>query len=138
MATQVKKVKKFFGGLGPGLVAGASDNDPTSVATLSVIGSITVYGLLRLVLLILPMLLTIQVISSRVGAVTGPEPPGSHLEQLRACLVHHQPVVRSRGRCRHHRGGPRGGAGRPSRYYSRTAGTSTFLCWPPSRPSSCW
>ncbi|MBI3978692.1 MAG: divalent metal cation transporter [Chloroflexi bacterium] len=56
--------------LGPGMVAGASDNDPTSVATLAVIGASTVYSLTWLVLLVLPMLATIQVISARVGLVT--------------------------------------------------------------------
>jgi hypothetical protein len=30
--------------LGPGIVSGASDNDPTTVASLAVIGSTTVYG----------------------------------------------------------------------------------------------
>ena len=33
--------------LGPGLIAGASDNDPTTVASLAVIGSTTAYGLSR-------------------------------------------------------------------------------------------
>src|ERR1035438_10113320 len=42
--------------LGPGIVSGASDNDPTTVASLAVIGSTTVYGLSWLVLLTIPML----------------------------------------------------------------------------------
>ena len=67
----LKNARDLLGKLGPGVVAGASDNDPTSVATLSVIGSTTIYGLTWLVLLVLPMLLTIQVISSRVGLLTG-------------------------------------------------------------------
>lgn len=57
--------------LGPGIISGASDNDPTTVATLAVIGSTTVYALGWLVLLIIPMLATIQAISGRVGAVCG-------------------------------------------------------------------
>ncbi len=56
--------------LGAGLVAGVSDNDPTSVATLAVIGATTTYSLAWLVVLLLPMLITIQVISARVGVVT--------------------------------------------------------------------
>lgn len=57
--------------LGPGIVSGASDNDPTTVATLAVIGSTTVYGLAWLVLLVIPMLAVVQAISGRVGAVYG-------------------------------------------------------------------
>lgn len=53
--------------LGPGILAGAADNDPTTVATLAVIGSTTVYGLSWLVLLVIPMLVVVQVISASVG-----------------------------------------------------------------------
>ncbi len=56
--------------LGPGLVAGASDNDPTTVASLSVIGATTVYGLSWLVVLVIPMLICVQVVAAAVGAVT--------------------------------------------------------------------
>lgn len=56
--------------LGPGLLAGAADNDPTTVATLAVIGSTTVYGLSWLVLLVIPMLVVVQVISATVGVRT--------------------------------------------------------------------
>ncbi|MBI4492731.1 MAG: Nramp family divalent metal transporter [Chloroflexi bacterium] len=56
--------------LGPGVVAGASDNDPTSVATLVVIGSTVGYGLNWLIVLVLPMLVAVQIISARVGLLT--------------------------------------------------------------------
>ncbi len=56
--------------LGPGIVSGASDNDPTTVASLAVIGSTTVYGLSWLVLLIIPMLSVVQAISAQVGLET--------------------------------------------------------------------
>lgn len=59
--------EKIFGA---GIVAGASDNDPTTVATLAVIGSTTVYALGWLTLLIIPMLAVIQAIAAQVGAVT--------------------------------------------------------------------
>lgn len=57
--------------LGPGIISGASDNDPTTVATLAVIGSTTVYALGWLVILVIPMLAAVQAISGRVGAVSG-------------------------------------------------------------------
>ena len=55
--------------LGPGLISGASDNDPTTVATMAVIGAGTVYGLSWLTILIFPMLACIQIISAQVGVV---------------------------------------------------------------------
>lgn len=55
--------------LGPGLISGASDNDPTTVATLAVLGGQTVYALSWLTILLFPMLATIQIISARVGVV---------------------------------------------------------------------
>ncbi len=53
--------------LGPGLISGASDLDPTTIATLAIIGSVVGYRLLWLVVLLLPMLIAVQVISARVG-----------------------------------------------------------------------
>jgi Mn2+/Fe2+ NRAMP family transporter len=53
--------------LGPGMVAGASDNDPTTVGTLVVAGATTGYALSWLVILVWPMLATVQVIASQVG-----------------------------------------------------------------------
>ncbi len=54
---------------GAGIVAGASDNDPTTVATLAVIGSTTTYELGWLTLLVIPMLAVIQAIAAQVGVV---------------------------------------------------------------------
>src|SRR5260370_962414 len=56
--------------LGAGIVAGASDNDPTTVATLAVVGSTTTYELGWLTLLIIPMLIVIQEIAAQVGVVS--------------------------------------------------------------------
>ncbi|GAC1310580.1 MAG: divalent metal cation transporter [Vulcanimicrobiaceae bacterium] len=55
--------------LGPGLISGASDNDPTTVATLAIVGATTTYGLAWLVLLIIPMLAIVQTIAARIGVV---------------------------------------------------------------------
>jgi Mn2+/Fe2+ NRAMP family transporter len=60
----------FWHYLGPGIVSGASDNDPTTVASLAVIGSTTIYGLGWLVILVIPMLAVVQVIAAHVGAIT--------------------------------------------------------------------
>ncbi len=55
--------------IGPGLVSGASDNDPTTVASIAVIGATTVFGLAWLVLLVAPMLIVVQIISTRLGVL---------------------------------------------------------------------
>jgi Mn2+/Fe2+ NRAMP family transporter len=55
--------------IGPGLVAGASDTDPTTVAAIAVIGATTVFGLAWLALLVAPGLIVVQVLASRVGVL---------------------------------------------------------------------
>jgi Mn2+/Fe2+ NRAMP family transporter len=56
--------------MAPGVISAAADNDPTTVASLAVIGSTTIYGLGWLTLLVIPMLAIVQAISSQIGAVT--------------------------------------------------------------------
>ncbi len=56
--------------LGPGVVGGAADTDPTTVATMAVIGAGTMYGLAWLTLLLFPVIAVIQSISTRVGVAS--------------------------------------------------------------------
>jgi Mn2+/Fe2+ NRAMP family transporter len=53
------------------VVAGAADTDPTTVATLVVVGATTVYGLAWLTLLLLPVLAVVQILATRVGMASG-------------------------------------------------------------------
>ena len=64
------KLRELFRSMVPGIISAASDNDPTTVASLAVIGSTTVYGLGWLVLLVIPMLAVVQAVSSQIGTVT--------------------------------------------------------------------
>jgi Mn2+/Fe2+ NRAMP family transporter len=52
------------------MVAGASDIDPTTVATVAVIGASTVYGLAWLTLLLFPIIAVIQAIATQVGVAS--------------------------------------------------------------------
>lgn len=61
---------RYVRALGPGIISGASDNDPTTVATMSVIGASTGFRLSWLTILIYPMLAVVQIISAEVGVVT--------------------------------------------------------------------
>lgn len=64
-------LKRFFRLLGPGLITGASDNDPSGVATYSQAGAKFGYGLLWTMVFVYPFMGGIQDISARVGRVTG-------------------------------------------------------------------
>ena len=55
--------------LGPGLISGASDNDPTTVASLAVIGARPASACSGCVVLVIPMLVVVQVISAAIGTV---------------------------------------------------------------------
>ena len=57
--------------LGPGLVTGAADDDPSGIATYSQAGAQYGYALLWSVLFTTPLMIGIQIISARIGRVTG-------------------------------------------------------------------
>jgi NRAMP (natural resistance-associated macrophage protein)-like metal ion transporter len=57
--------------LGPGLISGASDDDPTAIATYSQAGARFGLELCWLALLCLPLMVVVQEISARVGRTTG-------------------------------------------------------------------
>src|SRR5437763_14581756 len=57
--------------LGPGLITGASDDDPSGIATYSQAGAQFGYGLAWMMLFTWPLMAAIQEISARIGRVTG-------------------------------------------------------------------
>src|SRR3984893_2829942 len=57
--------------LGPGLVTGAADDDPSGIATYSQAGAQFGYGLLWTVFLTTPFMIAIQLVSAHIGRVTG-------------------------------------------------------------------
>ncbi len=57
--------------LGPGLITGASDDDPSGIATYSQVGAQFGYGLLWTMLFSYPLMTAIQEISAQIGRVTG-------------------------------------------------------------------
>ena len=66
-----RKSRSLFRFLGPGLVAGAADDDPSGIATYSQAGAQFGYGLLWTVVLTWPFMVAVQLISARIGRVTG-------------------------------------------------------------------
>ncbi len=63
--------KSFFQQLGPGLITGASDDDPSGIVTYSKAGAQFGYGMLWTMLFSYPLMSVVQEISARVGWVTG-------------------------------------------------------------------
>src|SRR4051812_11278514 len=57
--------------LGPGLVAGAADDDPSGIATYSQAGAQFGFQLAWSLLLTYPLMVVIQAISARIGRTTG-------------------------------------------------------------------
>ena len=57
--------------LGPGLITGAADDDPSGIATYSQTGAQFGYGLLWSVAFTTPLMIGIQIVSARIGRVTG-------------------------------------------------------------------
>ena len=57
--------------LGPGLITGASDDDPSGIATYSQAGAQFGYGLTWTMLFSYPLMVAVQMISARVGRTTG-------------------------------------------------------------------
>src|ERR1700681_1740087 len=61
----------FLAFLGPGLITGASDHDPSGIATYSQVGAQFAYGMAWVMLFSYPLMAAIQEISARIGRVTG-------------------------------------------------------------------
>ena len=66
-----KRTQKFLERLGPGLITGAADDDPSGIATYSQAGAQFGLGMLWSVFLTTPLMVGIQVVSARIGRVTG-------------------------------------------------------------------
>jgi NRAMP (natural resistance-associated macrophage protein)-like metal ion transporter len=66
-----KKFIKFFSLMGPGLVTGAADDDPSGIATYSQTGAQFGYGQVWTALYMLPFMTAVQEACARIGMVTG-------------------------------------------------------------------
>ena len=66
-----KKLSQWLNKLGPGLITGAADDDPSGIATYSQAGAQYGFGTLWTLFFTYPLMVGIQVISARIGCVTG-------------------------------------------------------------------
>ncbi|HEV7718189.1 MAG TPA: divalent metal cation transporter [Arsenicitalea sp.] len=74
--------------MGPGLITGASDDDPSGIATYSQVGAQFGYGLGWLLVFSYPLMAAIQEISARIGRVTGHGIAGNLKRHYPAWLLH--------------------------------------------------
>ena len=65
------QVRRWLRILGPGLVTGAADDDPSGIGTYSQAGAAFGTGQLWLALYMLPLLIAVQEMCARIGLVTG-------------------------------------------------------------------
>jgi NRAMP (natural resistance-associated macrophage protein)-like metal ion transporter len=71
MARKGWSVKSLVRRLGPGLLTGAADDDPSGIATYSQAGAQFGFALCWTVFLTTPLMVAIQIVSARIGSVTG-------------------------------------------------------------------
>src|SRR2546429_316461 len=76
-------IVRYFKLLGPGLVTGASDDDPSGITTYSVAGASLGYSMLWTALATFPLMAAVQLMCARIGLVTG--------RGLAGALRHHYP-----------------------------------------------
>jgi NRAMP (natural resistance-associated macrophage protein)-like metal ion transporter len=67
----LKRIPAFLRHVGPGVITGAADDDPSGIATYTQAGAQFGTGLLWTVFLSLPFMIAIQLVSARIGRVTG-------------------------------------------------------------------
>jgi NRAMP (natural resistance-associated macrophage protein)-like metal ion transporter len=67
----VFRFRHFLSTLGPGLITGASDDDPSGIGTYSQAGAQLGFGIGWTMLLSYPLMTAVQEISARIGRVTG-------------------------------------------------------------------
>jgi len=64
-------LRNFFASLGPGIITGAADDDPSGVATYSIAGAQLGTSLLWTAWLTWPLMAAVQMMCARIGMVTG-------------------------------------------------------------------
>jgi NRAMP (natural resistance-associated macrophage protein)-like metal ion transporter len=65
------QLSRFFSNLGPGLITGAADDDPSGISTYSVTGAAFGYAPLWTALFSFPLMSAVQMMCARLGMVTG-------------------------------------------------------------------
>ena len=70
LKSKLLSLKMILNSLGPGVITGSSDDDPSSIATYSQAGSLFGFGMLWLILFPYPLMTVVQEMCARIGLVT--------------------------------------------------------------------
>ena len=92
---QPSRLRRFFSKLGPGLVTGAADDDPSGVATYSIVGAQLGTSMLWTAVLTWPLMGCVQFMCARIGMVTGgglASALGEETAEIPSHRVHHRPA----------------------------------------------
>ncbi|HEV8431284.1 MAG TPA: divalent metal cation transporter [Pyrinomonadaceae bacterium] len=65
------RIKRFLKALGPGLITGAADDDPSGIATYSIAGASLGFTTLWTALVTLPLMSVVQFLCAKIGMVSG-------------------------------------------------------------------
>ncbi len=65
-----KKLTVYLKALGPGVITGASDDDPSGIGTYSAVGAMFGFAILWMAAWLLPVMLAVQEVCARIGIVT--------------------------------------------------------------------
>src|SRR5579863_4223753 len=71
MPLMPRQFRRFFSRLGPGLITGAADDDPSGISTYSVTGAAFGYAPLWTAWFSFPLMVAVQMMCARLGLVTG-------------------------------------------------------------------
>src|SRR5947199_5068580 len=71
MAKAKHPVRRFWDALGPGVITGAADDDPSGIATYSIAGAQFGLAFLSAALFTWPLMAAVQIMCARIGMVTG-------------------------------------------------------------------
>src|SRR2546425_530588 len=69
--TENRAFRRFFSNLGPGLITGAADDDPSGISTYSVAGATFGYLPLWTAVFSFPLMAAVQLMCARLGLITG-------------------------------------------------------------------
>jgi NRAMP (natural resistance-associated macrophage protein)-like metal ion transporter len=85
--TKTNPIRKFFKALGPGVITGAADDDPSGVATYSVAGAQLGTSMLWTAFVTWPLMACVQNMCARIGMVTGKGLAGSLQQKFPRWLI---------------------------------------------------
>jgi NRAMP (natural resistance-associated macrophage protein)-like metal ion transporter len=82
-----QRTKLFFRALGPGIITGAADDDPSGIGTYSSVGAQFGFGLIWLAPWLLPLMTAVQEACARIGIVTNKGLAGVLLRHYKKWVV---------------------------------------------------